>query len=523
MVKNDTQKAPALDTESAPRRTDPYESDFMGVVRTNDPLLIERGQNVELYRDLKRDGKVHSGLRKFAGAIVGREWTIEPIKDGEKSSAEAVTKILKAINFDQVCRDLLDAEMMGYSVSEIIWTVSDSMIVPKRIIKRRQRRFVYVDPGENKGPELRLLTSANMLTGVELPEKKFIVHRCNPEDDNPYGTGLGLQLYWPVFFKRKGIISWNKLNDRFGAPTPWGRYPRNASPKEKSTLFDALKAMSNDGVVMTPEGMQLDLLESKLTGSITTQQSLCQYMDDWIAEVILGQETRDAGGRTGAAANERSTVRLDLAQAASDLLSDTLNQTLIAWICEYNGLAPCRVYRDISEEEDKKAESETDKNVTEMGFELDEDAVRAKYGDGWHKKAAPAPLPGAGGDNEDPNLAAEDPKVDNEEAEGEGKAKPNKAKATASFAEPAPGGGTGDAIDALVDDALDGWEPVLSPMVEPIVKLMQDAAAKGETAAELLARLPDVLGEMDTAALAGLLAKTTAAGRLAGNAGISAD
>jgi len=60
-------------------------------------------------------------------------------------------------------------------------------------------------------------------------------------------------------------------------------------------------------------------------------------------------------------------------------------------------------------------------------------------------------------------------------------------------------------------------------MVEPIVKLMQDAAAKGETAAELLARLPDVLGEMDTAALAGLLAKTTAAGRLAGNAGISAD
>jgi phage gp29-like protein len=520
MAKNDTQNAPALDTESAPRRTDPYESDFMGVVRTNDPLLIERGQNVELYRDLKRDGKVHSGLRKFAGAIVGREWTIDPIKDGEKSSAETVTKILKAINFDQVCRDLLDAEMMGYSVGEIIWTVSDSMIVPKRIIKRRQRRFIYVDPGENKGPELRLLTSANMLTGVELPEKKFIVHRCNPEDDNPYGTGLGLQLYWPVFFKRKGIIAWNKLNDRFGAPTPWGRYPRNASPKEKATLFDALKAISNDGVVMTPEGMQLDLLESKLTGSITTQQALCQYMDDWIAEVILGQETRDAGGRTGAAANERSTVRLDLARAASDLLSDTLNQSLIAWICEYNGLAPCRVYRDMKEEKDKKDESETDKNVAEMGFELDEDAVRAKYGDGWHKKAAPAPSK-VGGDNEDPNLPAEDPKVDNEETEGEGKPAPSKA--TASFAEQAAAGGTADAIDALVDDALDGWEPALNPMVEPIVKLMQDAAAKGETAAELLARLPDVLGEMDTAALAGLLAKTTAAGRLAGNAGISAD
>lgn len=51
-----------------------------------------------------------------------------------------------------------------------------------------------------------LLTAENMLTGVELPERKFIVHRCNPEDDNPYGTGLGLQLYWPVF-KRKWASS----------------------------------------------------------------------------------------------------------------------------------------------------------------------------------------------------------------------------------------------------------------------------------------------------------------------------
>jgi hypothetical protein len=45
-----------------------------------------------------------------------------------------------------------------------------------------------------------------------------------------------------VFFKRKGIVSWNKLNDRFGAPTPWGKHPRNAGPKEKATLFAALKA-----------------------------------------------------------------------------------------------------------------------------------------------------------------------------------------------------------------------------------------------------------------------------------------
>lgn len=39
-----------------------------------------------------------------------------------------------------------------------------------------------------------MLTRENMTTGVELPDRKFIVHRVNAEDDNPYGTGLGLQI-----------------------------------------------------------------------------------------------------------------------------------------------------------------------------------------------------------------------------------------------------------------------------------------------------------------------------------------
>jgi len=481
---------PLLDTEVANRQRDPFETDYLGVLRSNDPLLLEKGQHVELYRDLKRDGKVFSTLQKRIGALVGREWTVKPVADGGEADAKALTDILQAINFDQLCRDLLDALIMGYSVSEIVWTVLENRIVPKRIIKRRQRRFIYVQVDENAGPQLRLLTKENMLTGVELPDRKFIVHRCNPEDDNPYGTGLGLQLYWPVFFKRKGIISWNKLNDRFGSPTPWGKYPRNASPKEKSTLFDALRAISNDGVVMTPEGMQLELLESKLTGSVTTQQALCEYMDDWIAEVVLGQEPRaQGGGALAAASKERQSVRLDLVQADSDLLSETLNSTLIAWICEYNGLAPCLVYRQIKEEEDKKAESEADKNVAEMGFELDEEAVREKYGDGWRKKAAPAPVV---------------PVVDNKNAAVDGKKPPKPGDpAAASFAEAA-----GDAGQIAIDNAIAAvpdaeLQAAMAGLVEPLLAAI-DGASSFE---EALAAAETAFPKMDLNKLQALLAR----------------
>ncbi len=489
--------APELDTEVANRLRDPYEVNYLGVLRTNDPLLLERANGAsafELYRDLKRDGKVFSGLQKRKLAVIGKPWQVEPIVAGEvgKKDAAIVAGMLKQINFDTLCAQLLDALLIGFVPAEIVWTVRDGLVSPSRVIKRAQRRFVYLQEDANSAPALRLLTTANMLKGEPLPDNKFMVHRVNPEDDNPYGMGLGLQLYWPVFFKRKGILSWNKLNDRFGSPTPWGKYPRGAGPKEKGTLFDALKAMSNDGVIMTPEGMGLELLESKLTGSITTQQGLCEYMDDWIMEVILGQAPRSGGGGAlAAASNEREDVRTELSQADSDLLSETINSTLIKWFCEYNGLTSCQVYRVIKKDEDLKAASEADVNVAGMGFKMTLKGVRAKYGEHWEDAPAPLAAPAA------------------------------PASAAASFAEPNPAAAQPDSLDTLIDAELAQWQPVMEPMVEPIRKLLADAAARGDTAAELLARLPDLLAQLDADQLVESLTRAAFTARLAADAGIA--
>lgn len=490
-----------LHTEAASRLIDPFEVNYLGVQRTNDPLLLEKGQNIEMYRDLKRDGKVFSCLQKRYGALIGRSWAVEPVNEADSADGEVLTKLLKLFNFDQLCRDLLDAVIMGYSVSEIIWGARDQFYVPENLPKRRQRRFVYQQETKDKAPRLKLLTADAMVTGVDLPDKKFIVHRVNPEDDNPYGTGLGLQLYWPVFFKRKGIVSWIKLCDRFGSPTPWGKYPRNAGPQEKATLADALRAFSSDGFVMTPEGSLIELLESKLSGNITTQEQLVAVMDDAIAEIILGQEPRvSGGGALASASKERTSVRLDLVQADSDLLSETLNRTLIAWLCELNGLAPCVVYRQIKEEEDKKAESETDKNVAEMGFELSEEAIRSKYGEGWSKKKIPPPSK--------PIDPAAKPVVDNRKLEPE---EPEDGsgddKATASFAEASnlDGDAAGQiAIDKAVASVPDAnLQAAMAGLVEPLLAAIENANSFEEALAAAEAAFPT----MDTTKLQALLAQ----------------
>ncbi|CDS54759.1 Mu-like prophage FluMu protein gp29 [Polaromonas sp. CG9_12] len=102
---------------------------------------------------------------------------------------------------------MLDALIVGFVPAEIVWTIRDNMVAASRVVKRAQRRFVYAQDDAHAAPALHLLTASDMLKGEAVPDRKFMVHRVNPEDDNPYGTGLGLQLYWPVFFKRKGILS----------------------------------------------------------------------------------------------------------------------------------------------------------------------------------------------------------------------------------------------------------------------------------------------------------------------------
>jgi phage gp29-like protein len=496
---------PELNTEVANRLRDPFEHMFNGLIRTNDPLMLERGNagnNYELYKDLKRDGKVYSGLQKRKLALISRPWKVDPVEDGPQGQkdAEIVQGMLKRLMFDKVCSELLDALILGFVPSEVIWTERDNMIVPKRVVKRAQRRFVYVQTDPHDSPELRLLTVQNMLTGEPLPERKFIVHRFNPEDDNPYGTGLGLQLYWPVFFKRKGILSWNKLNDRFGSPTPHGKYPNGAGAKEKGTLFDALKAMSNDGVLMTPEGMSIELLESKLTGSISTQRELCAYMDNWISEVILSQEATQTTGATGAAANEREDVRLDLVQADADLLSDTLNSTLIEWICEYNGLTPCTVSRVIKKPEDLLAASQTDVNIASLGFKPTLESVRARYGEGWDEAPTPAPL------LPPPALLPGIAPAIGPDTSG----KPPQAKPT-SFAEPAPAKPAlpTDPIAATMgkagDIVLADWMTKIAAMVQaaPTTDALRDA-------------LVNAYGDLPTDQLQQVMALAFAAAELAG-------
>ncbi|MCL2790110.1 MAG: DUF935 domain-containing protein [Desulfobulbus sp.] len=384
--------------EIATIASDPIIPAFGGVLRNQDTTLLTRGggKGLAIYDEIERDGHAFAVLSKRKHAIIAREWQVDPASSGrlDQRAADLVRTQLANLQFDQVCLKLLDATLKGYSVGEIIWAIDGSEIVAARIKVKPQRRFLF---DEEQQP--RLVTLDNLFPGNPLPPRKFIVHRCGAkDDDNPYGLGLGHQLFWPVFFKRQGITFWLTFVDKFASPTAMGEYPPGTPEADQRKLLASLAAISQEGGIIVPQGMVVRFLEAARSG-IDTYEHLARYMDEQISECVLGETLSTNIGSSGslAASNTHNEVRLELAKGDSDLLSATLNETLIRWMVELNvpGANPPKVWRDFGEGEDLKMRSETDKNLSDMGFEPDEAYINATYGGAWRRRAGGFPPPGS--------------------------------------------------------------------------------------------------------------------------------
>jgi len=383
-----------LKTEIATVEKDPFNLLFNGLMRPNDSTLATRGasKGLRIYDEIERDCHAFSVLQKRKLALIARPVLVEAASNSlrDRKARDGVEAFLNAINFDQVCLDLLDATLKGFSAAEIMWRVGNGIIDVEKILPKDQRRFVF-----DKDQTLRLITRTDLTKGDAMPERKFIVHRYGAKDGNPYGLGLGTRLFWPVFFKRQGIQFWLTFADKFGSPTAVGKYPPGAGKPEQDKLLDALAALANDSGVIIPEGMKIEFLEAARSGSVDTYETLCRYMDEEISKAVLGETLSTSMGKSGgsfAASNTHNEVRLELTKADADLLSDTLNATLVKWFCEFNfpGAQPPKVSRDFSEPEDLVARATTDKTVCEMGFKPTLKYIRETYGEGW-EEATPNP------------------------------------------------------------------------------------------------------------------------------------
>lgn len=446
---------------------------FSGVLREGDELAAQkgRGRGVDLYDKLLTENVVKDKLDRRVLGLVSERWEVTPVSDKpeDKAVADFVDQLLEEIWFDQLCKRLnRTALLKGRAIEEIMWGIKSvdgvDRIAPIEFKPRRVTRFQY-----DEDSRLRLRTPESQMPGELMPAKKFIVHTIDATDDNPYGIGLGAALFWPVFFKRKGIQFWLTFADKFGNPTAVGKYPVGSQTTEQNKLLAALAAIANDTGIIVPDGTQIELLEATRSG-IDTYEKLCRYMDEMIARTIIGEadSSRDAGGALKAASDQRREVRADLLQADSDLLTITLDRDLFQPIVEFNfpGRQAPRVWRNFEPEDNLTEAVGVDKILHDMGYKPRDPAkyVSDKYGGDWVYQAPPPPPdPTAGFMGKLKAAVGKKPgaAVD-----------PNADTANPAFAE-----GPTDPLTLATNRATADAETAIAALVAPIRKLVAESAS----------------------------------------------
>jgi phage gp29-like protein len=480
-------KARAPEGEIAIAKINPFEPIFNDTLRPKDATLATRGggKGIWIYDDIERDCHAFAVLQKRRLSVISNEWHIEAggTARADKIAAERATAMLDALPFDRICAELLDAILKGYAVGEIIWQPG-SEVVAKRIEIRDQRRFVFDVQGRP-----RLLTTANLLWGVPLPDKKFIVHRFGAKDGNPYGLGLGTRLFWPVWFKRQGLQFWLTFADKFGNPTAVGTYPPGATEGQKDALLATLQAIANDTGVIMPEGMLVSLLEAKRSGGANgTYDTLLKYLDDEMEKTVLGgtQTTSSrASGMNSQVSGVQNEIRLELVRADADMLAGTLNGSLLAWIADFNdpGAKPPRIWWEVDEAEDLLIRAQRDNLLSQMGYRLTPEAVTEVYGD-FYVAGTPTPAPATGAAK--PPVGLSDPRAHDPTA----------------------------ALAAMLNEAA-------RPQIEGWIAKARAMAQEATSLPDLAKRLDSAFGDLDPTAFAELMRDALTAANLQGRADVT--
>lgn len=453
-----------LTNEIASIGHDPMVPVYGGALLSPDDLTLLAHGGVLGYRtydQIEQDGHAYAVLQKRKMAVIARNYEIVPASDDARDveAADLAREQLadlgasvviqpgdsdtsvQVTSFDLMCLELLDATLKGFAVGEAMWEVRNGKYWLTEVRPRAQHRFRFQVSGA-----LRLLTPENQIDGEAVPNRKFIVHRFGSKTGNPYGLGLGSRLYWPVFFKRQDVSFWLRFADKFGAPTVVGKYGSGATDADKRKLLQATQAVQSEAGVVIPDTMLLELMEAARSGSTDAYEALARYMDEQISETVLGEtlSTNMRGGGSLAAAKTHNEVRIELSKADSDLLSGTLNGTVLRWITELNvpGARPPKLWRSFDEPEDLVARANRDKTVFDMGYRPTPDYITQVYGDGWVPAVAPRPQ------------LLKDP-----------------AGKVAAFAAP----GQPDLVDALADRAGREASSAMEDIIAPIRKLAMSA------------------------------------------------
>ncbi len=439
-------------------------------------------RQMELWEEIEeKDAHLASLMQTRKSAVLGLDWEILPASDDDqdKKIAEFVGDILYNLDdLGDAFFDLLDAIGKGFGAVEIMWAIRGGQAVIDGLKWRHQKKFTYGDRDD-----LRLLTDEEMVRGIELPPNKFIIHNHKARSGHPSRAGVFRTCVWMYLFKNYTVKDWVAFCEVYGMPLRLGKYEAGAGKEDKEALAQAVMQIGTDAAAIISKSTEIDFVEAVNANGIVFEK-LANFCDNAMSKAVLGQTLTSQVGDAGsyAAAKVHDLVRQDILESDCNALSRTVGRDLIRPLVLFN-FGPVKRFPWLKlkyeRPEDQKQQSEIYKTLGEAGLRIPSEHVYEKFG---------IPQPTAGQEIMTPLGQGAQPLP----------LLPNKHLLLALAQGDQNPIVTGQrVIDRLADANLAAGMPLFATLMEPIMKIIQEAGSLEELRDSLLAAYPD----MDTSKL----------------------
>lgn len=455
------------------------------------------------------------------------EITVESATDDadDVANADLVRDWLKRDTLEDDLFDILDAVGKGFSVNEIIWSMSESQWWPDRI-EFVDPRWIRFDPVTGRQPLLVDDTGQ----GQPLDAFKYVYHRVRAKSGLAVRSGLARPVAWAWMFKNYGVKDWVAFAEVYGMPLRLGRYDNGASTQDKQTLLRAVADIGADAAAIVPKSMDIEFIDGKGASSDgALYKNMAEWFDFQISKAVLGQTatTDSVTGGLGSGA-EHNDVRGDIERADAKSLGSSLGLYIVRPLVDVNRGPPTsgkypqvRVGR--SESWDVGTMMPAIAAFVKMGGRVEKSVIGDRLGLPEAPEDADVLVPEATAD------VAQEVAQEPDAPPGGRQAPPKPANAAAAASQAVSGRGAGptvassktveaaaDPIDKLIADALGDGDWIETALLAGVDQLM------GETGdlVTLRDRLAEAMAGMDVTALQDLLARSSFNARLAGAAGL---
>ena len=425
------------------------------------------------------------GVRRRA--VLGVEPSVESASDETEdvALADEIRELARTPAFRRLLQRCLWGLGPGLAAIEILWDRSGPQWMPARYEWKDPRWFRW---GREDARQLRALLDEDQAEGVPLEPFKWIVHVPSLRPGIPARGGLARPVSALFCLAGWALADWSGWLEGYGRPIRVGKYGGGASEEEKAVLHRAVSMIGSDAAATIPETMQIELVEASRSSSSDAYERFVRWLDEQVAIAVLGQAATTQGtpGRLGSD-EAQENVREDILAGDCEELAQALNRDLVRPFVDLNH-GPREAYPRIVLKPKDAEDSETLARVLRMlvpyGLDVEKSVVRDRLG--WPDPPAGAKL-----------------------LEAPARLPAGTAGASARAQARATAGRGSSLLEELEARALDGWERVMHPLLEPV----RTALARARTEEEFLAGLPALLGEMDASQLMRALASATFAAR----------